>query len=197
MSVIEGVKKLLERQPLTPPPEPSATPSEDDFLFPPFEKTYKTLSAGRQGSHYVLRPLRRDDYQLGFVDLLSQLTDMEGLSQQMFEKRFDSLKNAGNYYTVVVVDGERGHLVAAGTLFIEEKFIHNGGRVGHIEDVVVHNLSRTHKLGRKIVNTLTKIAFTNGCYKVILDCAEKNIGFYQKCGFEEKEVEMVMYKSKL
>ena len=23
-----------------------------------------------------------------------------------------------------------------------------------------------------------------GCYKAILDCAERNMGFYEKCGFK-------------
>lgn len=30
-----------------------------------------------------------------------------------------------------------------------------------------------------------------GCYKVILDCSEDNVNFYQKCGFTKKEVQMV------
>jgi len=38
-----------------------------------------------------------------------------------------------------------------------------------------------------------KIGKAAGCYKVILDCAEKNIGFYEKCGFKRKEVTMAWY----
>lgn len=30
-----------------------------------------------------------------------------------------------------------------------------------------------------------------GCYKVILDCSEDNVPFYQKCGLVKKEVQMV------
>ena len=30
-----------------------------------------------------------------------------------------------------------------------------------------------------------------GCYKVILDCSEANVPFYEKCGLERKEVQMV------
>lgn len=32
-----------------------------------------------------------------------------------------------------------------------------------------------------------------GCYKIILDCSQKNIPFYEKCGFSHKEYEMVLY----
>ena len=30
-----------------------------------------------------------------------------------------------------------------------------------------------------------------GCYKVILDCAEANVVFYEKCGLTRKEIQMV------
>ena len=35
-----------------------------------------------------------------------------------------------------------------------------------------------------------------GCYKVILDCDEKNVGFYEKCKFEKKGVQMANYFDK-
>ncbi len=34
-----------------------------------------------------------------------------------------------------------------------------------------------------------------GCYKVILDCAEANAAFYEKCGLTRKEVQMVRCSS--
>ena len=30
-----------------------------------------------------------------------------------------------------------------------------------------------------------------GCYKVILDCNEDNVTFYEKCGLIKKEIQMV------
>ena len=32
-----------------------------------------------------------------------------------------------------------------------------------------------------------------GCYKVILDCSEENVPFYEKCGLIKKEVQCVRY----
>ena len=45
-------------------------------------------------------------------------------------------------------------------------------------------------LGKKIIDALVFLAEKCGCYKVILDCEEHNIKFYEKCGFRLKEVEM-------
>ena len=49
------------------------------------------------------------------------------------------------------------------------------------------------KLGKKIVYHLINLAKENGCYKVILNCNENNVGFYEKCGLIRKECEMVKY----
>jgi len=38
-------------------------------------------------------------------------------------------------------------------------------------------------LGRRIVQLLKQMAFAAGCYKVILDCRDDNVPFYEKCGF--------------
>lgn len=35
-----------------------------------------------------------------------------------------------------------------------------------------------------------------GCYKVILDCDEKNVQFYSKCNFAKKGVQMAIYLDK-
>jgi len=48
-----------------------------------------------------------------------------------------------------------------------------------------------------VIEQLKHIGFAQGCYKIILDCNDKNVGFYQKCGFKQKEIQMALYKSKL
>jgi glucosamine-phosphate N-acetyltransferase len=84
-------------------------------------------------------------------------------------------------------------IAACGTVFVERKFVHANGLVGHIEDIVVNEKYRKLKFGKIIIEQLKVIGKTKGCYKIILDCEEKNIKFYEKCGFKQKEVEMVWY----
>jgi len=93
----------------------------------------------------------------------------------------------------VIEDTAKATLVGAGTLLVEFKFIHACSKVGHIEDVVVLPETRGKGLGLLVVNTLVEEAKKRGCYKVILDCDEKNIDFYKKAGMERKEVQMVKY----
>nr|GEY76254.1 glucosamine 6-phosphate N-acetyltransferase [Tanacetum cinerariifolium] len=90
-------------------------------------------------------------------------------------------------------DMSRSKIVAAGSVFIEKKFVRSCGKTGHIEDVVVDSSTRGMQLGKKVIGFLADHARSMGCYKVILDCSAGNKAFYVKCGFKEKEIQMVKY----
>ena len=49
-------------------------------------------------------------------------------------------------------------IVGSTTLFIEQKFIHDGGLVGHIEDVVVRKDYEGQGIGMKLVISLIDVA---------------------------------------
>jgi glucosamine-phosphate N-acetyltransferase len=85
------------------------------------------------------------------------------------------------------------HIIATGSVFIEKKFIRGGSKVGHIEDVAVSKTARGLHLGQRIVKHLVDHAKAAGCYKVILACAPEVREFYEKCGFEEKNMHMAVY----
>ena len=97
------------------------------------------------------------------------------------------------YKIIVIEDTRKEKIVGAGSLVIEKKFIRDLGTCGHVEDIVVDKMYRGKNLGRKIIELLKSIAEVNGCYKVILDCAEHNVPFYNKCGFFVKGCEMAHY----
>ena len=143
-----------------------------------------------------IRNLSLKDYDMGVVELLGQLTEIskEKISRSDFGKYVGKLEENPNHITIVVDNGKRD--IAIATLFIEPKLIHNLSFVGHIEDVVVDKDYRGLGLGKKIIQHLVHIAQTHGCYKVILDCDEKNTCFYEKCNFELKGAEMSFYFEK-
>ncbi|KAJ9523600.1 hypothetical protein QJQ45_007325 [Haematococcus lacustris] len=66
-------------------------------------------------------------------------------------------------------------------------------QVGHIEDVVVDERCRGARLGLRLITALTEAAQAAGCYKVVLDCSEDNVAFYEKCGLRRKDVQMANY----
>ena len=81
---------------------------------------------------------------------------------------------------------ENNIIVGAITLIIEEKIIHSGGKVGHIEDFVVLKDYRNKGIGNLLYNYVKFLCEQNKCYKMILDCNELIENYYIKKGFVKK-----------
>jgi len=140
---------------------------------------------------YQIGKIDKSDYNRGFLQLLEQLTfvDAKNITYEEFCNRFDEL----NSTIYVIRNISTNIVVATGSIFIEKKFIHHNGSVGHIEDMVVNNEHQGKGFGKAIIKELTKYATECGCYKVILNCAKKNMKFYEKCGYSTKETQMSNY----
>ena len=131
----------------------------------------------------IIRKLRKGDLQNGFLTTLYSLRQTSNIETMKAEKIFEKI-NSSPDYTIAVAELE-GKVVGTTTLLIEQKFIHNGGLVGHIEDVVVDKNHHGQKIGEKIMKFLLNIANNRGCYKTILDCTEDVKPFYEKIGFKQ------------
>lgn len=141
-----------------------------------------------------VRRLDISDKSKGFIELLQQLSICDSVSDKEYEERFRELSSQGDDHVICVIeDNHSGKIIGTGSVFIEKKFLRNCGKVGHIEDVVVDTNARGMNLGKKIIKFLSDHARSMGCYKVILDCSVENRSFYEKCGFKQKEIQMVMY----
>ncbi|KAL3159664.1 hypothetical protein ABBQ38_010072 [Trebouxia sp. C0009 RCD-2024] len=145
-------------------------------------------------ANLTLRQLEKGDADKGFLSLLAQLTVVGEISKSQFEERLQLLQaKQPDYYIVVLEDLDKQKIVASATLLIEYKILRHCGKVGHIEDVVVDDGYRGQKLGQRVIAALVSYAQRQGCYKVILDCSDSNVSFYEKCGFTRKEVQMALY----
>ncbi|PIA53953.1 hypothetical protein AQUCO_00900495v1 [Aquilegia coerulea] len=148
----------------------------------------------REEDLFQVRKLEMSDKSKGFLEILQQLTVCNPFTDEEFDARFQDISSYGEDHVICVIeDKESKKIVATGSVFLEKKFLRNCGKVGHIEDVVVDSSARGLKLGQKVVEFLTNHAKAMGCYKVILDCSVENKGFYEKCGFKQKEIQMAMY----
>jgi glucosamine-phosphate N-acetyltransferase len=130
----------------------------------------------------VIRELKREDLWNGFLKSLDSLKQTSNIDKNKAELIFEKINaNPDHIIAVAEIDGK---IVGSTTLLIESKFIHDGGLVGHIEDVVVDKDFQGQKIGEKIMNYLIEIAKNRGCYKTILDCTDDIKPFYEKLGFK-------------
>ena len=146
-----------------------------------------------QRNQFTIRPLEwPDDYEKGICDVLGQLTVCD-TGEETFEKVFRRMRNQKDTFVVVAHRNSDDSVLGCGTVFIESKFIHRGKACAHIEDIVVTTEARGQHVGQAIIESLVCIARNTNSYKVILNCTENNVGFYEKCGFTRHEVEMTYY----
>ncbi|GAU95499.1 hypothetical protein RvY_07106 [Ramazzottius varieornatus] len=177
---------------------PRRSTSEDAELFDTailkdleFAKTLNergeiSISPATSEDSLVLRALRRSDYHLEYMELLSQLTVVGAVTQDMFEKRFDSMRRAeGSYYTIVIEEKlPKRRIVGSATLVIEQKFIRATALRGRVEDVVVHRDRRGQDLGKLLMEVATVLSKSLGCYKVSLECKDRLVEFYSQFGYQ-------------
>jgi len=145
-----------------------------------YSKTWKDLKV--KMNEPIIRELRKEDLWNGFLTTLGSLRQASDIDKNKAEAIFEKI-NSNPDHIIAVAELDR-KIVGATTLLIEPKFIHKGGLVGHIEDVVVDKDFQGQKIGEQIMKYLLEIAKNRGCYKTILDCTEEVKPFYEKLGFK-------------
>lgn len=139
----------------------------------------------------MIRKLVVSDYYKGHLQLYSQLATINPtqITIDMYRKFVNSLNE--NYVIFVVESNNK--IVATVTLLIETKLIHDMGKVGHIEDVVVDQPMRNQGVGKSLILYVIQYAEQKGCYKTVLNCDESKIFFYEKCGMTHHGLSMSKY----
>ena len=133
-------------------------------------------------SKIEIREIEEDDLERGFLETLDFLRNASSLDKTKAEGILKKIKQNPNHIIHVAIDGKK--IVGTTTLFIEQKFIHDGGLIGHIEDVVVRKDCEGTGIGIKLVLSLLEYAKKKQCYKTILDCNDNIKPFYERIGFK-------------
>ena len=139
-------------------------------------------------SEIIIRELKEEDLWNGFLKSLDSLKQTSNIEKYRAKEIFEKINLNPDYIIAVAeIDGD---VVGATTLLIESKFIHDGGLVGHIEDVVVNKEYQGQKIGEKIMKYIIEISKKRGCYKTILYCTNDVKPFYEKLGFKQVASEL-------
>ena len=139
-------------------------------------------------SEIKIRDIVESDIDIGFLESLDSLRNASNLDKDTAKNILKKIiENPDHVIHVAEVDGK---IVGSTTLLIEQKFIHEGGKVGHIEDVVVSKEFEGRGIGIKLVTSLLEVAKAKNCYKTILDCKDELIPFYERIGFKQESNQM-------
>ena len=132
----------------------------------------------------IIREIEEDDLKNGFLETLDFLRNASDLDKNKANEILKKIKQNPNHIIYVAIDNKK--IVGSTTLLIEQKFIHDGGLVGHIEDVVVRKDCEGKGIGIKLVTSMLERAKEKNCYKTILDCKDDVKQFYERIGFKRE-----------
>jgi glucosamine-phosphate N-acetyltransferase len=141
---------------------------------------------------FIIREIQQADLEKGFFQTLSNLSVLGRIRDDLehAKKILQEIKSYPLYKIFVAVKNDDTEIIGSITLLIEQKFIHDGGKSGHIEDVVTRREYEGMGVGSALVSAALVFAKEKNCYKVILNCSEKNVPFYEKNGFRRNEISM-------
>ena len=135
----------------------------------------------------LIRAVLQNDME-AVIELLQSMSEFKPPSSDLLDIWNSFFKQTNVHSLVAIMDNQ---IVGYGSIVIEAKI--RGGKMGHIEDIVSHSLFRKKGIGKAVVDALFDIAKVNGCYKVALQCEERNVEFYKKFGYEVSGVAMQMF----
>jgi glucosamine-phosphate N-acetyltransferase len=129
----------------------------------------------------LIRELEIGDFDKGFLETLDHMSKTDlSIEEAIVVWRVRCM--AGVRTLVAEIEGR---VVGTASLILEQKYIHKGGMIGHIEDVAVHPGYNGKGVGSELVRHLTKLATDLRCYKVILSCFDDLVPFYSRLGFRK------------
>jgi len=109
-----------------------------------------------------------------------------------FSKNFDNdinlnfINNQSNFGFVAI---NNESIIGFASIHIIEKL---NRRSCLIEDVVVDKSERGKGIGKLLIEHLINFSKSKSCDKIILNSKESNIPFYNKLGFVQNEIQMII-----
>src|SRR5688500_2724126 len=141
-------------------------------------------------SKIQIKELKEDYLNNSFFKNLSNITEVDEAiyNKEYYKYIIEKIIKSRNMKVILALNDTE--IIGSITTIIEQKFIHNGGKVCHIEDVVTRKGFENLGIGSILVEKALELAVQEQCYKIILNCSTYNSGFYEKFGFYKHDIGM-------
>lgn len=128
------------------------------------------------------------DVTLGFLYTLESLAPIGDATIGQHIMAWKKRDRQGVHPFVAVT--QFNEVIGTASLVVEQKHIHDCGKVGRIEDVAVHKAHQAKGIGKALLQACIDKARKLGCYKVILNCNAALVPYYQQSAFVTNGYEM-------
>nr|XP_022331578.1 RAC-beta serine/threonine-protein kinase-like [Crassostrea virginica]XP_022331579.1 RAC-beta serine/threonine-protein kinase-like [Crassostrea virginica]XP_022331580.1 RAC-beta serine/threonine-protein kinase-like [Crassostrea virginica] len=118
-------------------------------------------------TNWTVRPLQLSDYNKGFLELLSQQSDVGNISKSEFSGLFHKMASPPpRYYVTVVENTSSNRIIATATLVTEFQFNHSNHMTGWVKDFVIDDLEDKKQLKNILSNMLTELGEKSGHIRI-------------------------------
>lgn len=133
--------------------------------------------------NFKIEELSEKNIKFGFFETLKNLrSDKLVVDVEKAKKILKEIKKDPNHKIFVAISNSN-EIIGSVTLFVEQKFILNFTKWGHLEDVVTRKGYEKKGIGRALVNKATEVAKKMNCERIMLSCQDNRMDFYRNCGY--------------
>ena len=137
----------------------------------------------------IIRRLEAGDIEKGLLGVLNHLSQTREIPPERCAQILCAYNEPTGPYRILVAEKD-GQIVSTATGIITWKLPRGGVKAGRISDVATHLNWEGQGIGSQLVTNLMELARNEGCYKLGLQCARKNVGWYKRFGFREHDISM-------
>ena len=140
---------------------------------------------------FEVREISVTDLGRGFFETLSNLTPVGRISEEHENAKKVLHEITSNpFHKIFVAVKNDGEIVGSNTVLIEQKFIRNGGRLAHNQDLATKKGYEGMGIAKALMDRSFGFERQMKCYKVISECTEETVPFHKKCGYEKFQISM-------
>jgi len=127
----------------------------------------------------------------GLFATLRNMTQAETLPLEQSQDILQKINAQWKYIYIAIHDD--GNLVGHASVMIEQKFIRSWALAAHLEDVVTREWYEGQGIASALIQHIVQLSKEKKCYKIILDCEEHLISYYERFGFVDNGSFMKQY----
>ena len=133
----------------------------------------------------IIRRLQYSDIN-NYIILIKKFRNIE-LNEKQFNETLNKIKENGD----IIICEFDNKIVGTLTVLIEQKFIHNYAKYGHIEDIFVDPEYQKKGIASKLIQEGINICKSEKCLKCKLNCYQNLEQLYLKNNFSINGISMI------
>ena len=134
----------------------------------------------------MIRELEKCDFK-NYINLISKYRNCN-MDEIEYQSILNYIKNIGKVFIYI----ENECILGTATVFIENKFIHNGALYSYIEDVFVDPNYKSKGIGTQLIKKCIDYCNVNNVRVCKLNCDQYLTDYYRKFGFKNKGINMYL-----